>query len=285
MAMQRKRRSQKNLDSRKVALVLAGLVGLFLILFFAQRIFQGNLVKQDGQIYDIFLGKKLTGVRKIWFSRYDFNSQTGAMQTGFQTVGKQNYYFSTQNGKATTGFHEIAGYYYLFASNGQEESAYKTYLALSKRKNLSSGNAVIEKVIKNGMQLVGKSPYDYGGGRDDADIKANKFDCSSFAAYMYRKSGKPLVYQIAASTTLLAETGTTESWNSKERGDLLLTPDGDSEDEEHVAIYLGDGFILHDSASTGGVNISRLNQIIDPSVLGNMTWNELFETGTVQREI
>ncbi|WP_415859083.1 NlpC/P60 family protein [Lactococcus cremoris] len=57
------------------------------------------------------------------------------------------------------------------------------------------------------------------------------------------------------------------------------------EDEQHAAIYLGGSFILHDSTSTDGVSISRLNQVINKKVLGNMTWGQLFEPGHVRHEV
>jgi cell wall-associated NlpC family hydrolase len=278
IALQRKQKKSK----KKLYFTGGAIFVLFGIGLFINPYFGGHFVKADGRTYYERMGKKVTGQQFINFSKYDFDSKTGTMLTGFQSLNGGTVYFNPKSGKMEKGLQKIQGNYYYFTSNGTD-NAVRAYEAISG--SLNSGNTIIESVIKNGSQLVGKSPYDYGGGRTQSDIAANKFDCSSFVAYMYRKSGKDLVYQDAASTTLLAETGTLESWNNKKRGDLLLTPDTDDEDEQHVAIYLGDGFILHDSASTGGVNISRLNQVIDKKVLGNMTWAQLFEPGTVNREI
>lgn len=162
-------------------------------------------------------------------------------------------------------------------------STIKAYLKVAS--TLNSGNAVIEKTISEGFKLVGISPYVYGGGRTDASIAKNEYDCSSFVAQVFRLGGQSLVYQYAASTTLLAQTGNSVSWSNKARGDLLVTAADATENEQHVAIYLGDGYILHESNSTDGVNISKLTDIINPSVLGDMTWQQLFEAGVVRREV
>ncbi|WP_228385974.1 MULTISPECIES: C40 family peptidase [unclassified Lactococcus] len=162
-------------------------------------------------------------------------------------------------------------------------STIKAYLKVAS--SLNSGNAVIEKTISEGFKLVGISPYVYGGGRTDASVAKNEYDCSSFVAQMFRLGGQSLVYQYAASTTLLAQTGNSVSWSNKARGDLLVTAADATENEQHVAIYLGDGYILHDSNSTDGVNISKLTDVINPSVLGDMTWQQLFEAGVVRREV
>lgn len=164
-----------------------------------------------------------------------------------------------------------------------KDDVVKAYEAVASQ--LKSDNSVIEKTISSGMKLVGKSPYVYGGGRTDDSVAANEFDCSSFIAQMFRLGGQSLVYQFAASTSLLAQTGEAEDWSDKARGDLLITADDASEDEQHAAIYLGGGFILHDSTSTDGVSISRLNQVINKKVLGTMTWGQLFEPGHVRREV
>ncbi len=162
-------------------------------------------------------------------------------------------------------------------------STIKAYLKVAS--GLNSGNEVIEKTISEGFKLVGISPYVYGGGRTDASVAKNEYDCSSFVAQMFRLGGQSLVYQYAASTTLLAQTGNSVSWSNKARGDLLVTAADATENEQHVAIYLGDGYILHDSNSTDGVNISKLTDVINPSVLGDMTWQQLFEAGVVRREV
>ena len=52
------------------------------------------------------------------------------------------------------------------------------------------GNDVIEKAIEAGMKWVGKSPYVWGGGRNQADVDAGRFDCSSLVHYCYASARK-----------------------------------------------------------------------------------------------
>ncbi|MFK5290563.1 NlpC/P60 family protein [Lactococcus lactis] len=56
---------------------------------------------------------------------------------------------------------------------------------------------------------------------------------------------------------MLAQTGEAEDWSDKARGDLLITADDASEDEQHAAIYLGGGFILHGSKSCPQVIVPK----------------------------
>ncbi|MDR3240691.1 MAG: C40 family peptidase [Lactobacillaceae bacterium] len=222
---------------------------------------------------------KLQSINNI---KYLYNAKTGKKLVGMQTLGSKIYYFNSTTGAAEFGYQKIDGYSYYFEEDGTE-SAIKAYQHVAK--SLVSDNTIIEKVISGGMQLVGKSPYAYGGGRTDESVAANEFDCSSFVAYYFREAGLPLVYQYAASTTLLAQTGTRVAWDDMRRGDLLITPDDYPEERQHVAIYLGDGFVLHDASSTGGVSISRLNQLVNPETSATLTWEGLFRPGYVQREV
>lgn len=242
-----------------------------------------TLVKNEGQTYAYLKQTKLTGLQKIKGSTYYFDTSTGKMKTGLLTLDKGTVYFSPETGKMQYGLKKIDGYYYYFTKKDGTDDVVKAYQVVASK--LKTKNQVIEGTIAAGLKLVGKSPYVYGGGRTDDSVANNEFDCSSFIAQMYRLGGQSLVYQFAASTTLLAQTGTSQSWIDKTRGDLLITPDDATEEEQHAAIYLGGGFILHDSTSTNGVNISRLNQVINSDVLGTMTWGQLFEQGHVRREV
>ncbi|TYC50971.1 gamma-glutamyl-diamino acid-endopeptidase [Weissella muntiaci] len=213
---------------------------------------------------------------------YLTSTKTKQKLYGLQELSGKQYYFNKKTGVMEYGLKKIDGYYYYFTEKGYDDPA-KAYQAVSK--DLTSDSQVIEDAISIGMKLVDKSPYVYGGGRTDSEVEKHQFDCSSFVAWAYRKAGQPLVYQYAASTTLLAQVGDAVTWDNMQRGDLLVTPDGYSEDRQHVAIYLGDGFILHDASSTNGVAISRLNQVINKKTSKTLTWQGLFEPGTVRRVV
>ena len=284
-----KKNGSKKMSKQGKGLILALLA--FLIFFVGFKIYHSKdvqastikLVNKSNETYAYSGSKKLTGLQKINGNNYYFDSTTGVMKTGLMTLDGGMVYFSPQTGKMVYGLQKINGYYYYFTKKTGKDDVVKAYEAVASQ--LKSDNSVIEKTISSGMKLVGKSPYVYGGGRTDDSVAANEFDCSSFIAQMFRLGGQSLVYQFAASTSLLAQTGEAEDWSDKAHGDLLITSDDASEDEQHAAIYLGGGFILHDSTSTDGVSISRLNQVINKKVLGTMTWGQLFEPGHVRREV
>ena len=50
-------------------------------------------------------------------------------------------------------------------------------------------NEIIETAIKVGSELVGKSPYVWGGGRNPSDIANRRFDCSSFVHWCFASAG------------------------------------------------------------------------------------------------
>jgi len=149
-------------------------------------------------------------------------------------------------------------------------------------KKLNSGNPIIEATIANGMELVGKSPYVWGGGRTDESITKDEFDCSSFVAMMFYLGGQQIDLQSQTTTYTLVDVGLQSNWLAKERGDLLF-----DKELEHVVIYLGDDYILHDSpnSSTGGVGINRLSDVINKDKLGDMTWEEFLEDGYVRTQV
>ncbi|MBZ6014324.1 C40 family peptidase [Leuconostoc gelidum subsp. gelidum] len=226
-------------------------------------------------------GQKVTFTR-TFTKRYLVANATQKRLVGFQTIGSKTYYFAPKTGEMVYGLKTIAGNSYYFDENGVSDTqlAYEKTVA-----SVVGNNKIVEKAIAGGMKLVGKSPYVYGGGRTSKSIANNEFDCSSFIAWFYRQAGQPLVVQSAASTTILNQIGTTVAWSEMQRGDILVTPDTYTEERLHTAIYLGNGFILHDSAPTHGVAISRLADLVNPKTSQTLTWSELFKPGTVRQVI
>ncbi|TAN63941.1 cell wall-binding protein [Paraclostridium sordellii 8483] len=133
-------------------------------------------------------------------------------------------------------------------------------------------NETIEKAIATGSELVGRSPYVWGGGRNPQDIANRRFDCSSFVHWCYASAGIKLGDYRVVVTDSLARQGRGVSSNEMKRGDIIFfdtyKPNG------HVGIYLGNGKFLHDGTSRG-VEISELN---------NPYWSSVFR-GNVRRII
>ncbi len=131
-------------------------------------------------------------------------------------------------------------------------------------------SAVIDSVIEAGMKYLG-TPYEFGSSRSNTST----FDCSDFIRQMFKD---------AINLTLPADSRQQGSWvrenstavtdiSSLKRGDLMFFMDykGSSasayagvdrfaERISHVAMYLGDGKILHTySVSSGGVRVDNLS--------------------------
>ncbi len=131
----------------------------------------------------------------------------------------------------------------------------------------SSASNGIEQVIQTGMKYLG-TPYEYGSNRN----QTNTFDCSAFTRQIFKE---------AAGVSLPMDSRQQGAWvkdNSDavyeidhlKRGDLVFFMDyqgssaasytGVNPDQEritHVALYLGDGKLLHTySVKAGGVVVT-----------------------------
>ncbi|ASK26302.1 bifunctional lytic transglycosylase/C40 family peptidase [Bacillus licheniformis] len=134
------------------------------------------------------------------------------------------------------------------------------------------GNKAIEKAIAAGSTLVGKSPYNWGGGRTTSDILRHSFDCSSFVRWAYEQGGVNLGPMASTTTDTLVRQGKAVSSMSMKRGDLLFFDT--YKRNGHVGIYLGNGQFLNDNSSHG-VSIDSLN---------NSYWKAAFK-GVVRRVV
>lgn len=147
------------------------------------------------------------------------------------------------------------------ASNGYPNKVFKYAMEFrdtSLEGNIATGdNSTIEKAIKTGSAIVGKSPYLWGGGRTEFDIKRRRFDCSSFVHWCYASAGINLGSYTSVNTDSLVKVGKGVSKNEMKRGDVIFF--NTYKYNGHVAIYLGGGKFLHDGSSKG-VSINSLDE-------------------------
>ncbi|WP_415349549.1 NlpC/P60 family protein [Clostridium perfringens] len=146
------------------------------------------------------------------------------------------------------------------AQNNYPNSVFKYAMEFRNTGITGSGikgdNETIEKAIEAGMKWVGKSPYVWGGGRNQADVDAGRFDCSSLVHYCYSNAGIQLGDRSSVTTWSLLELGRAVPPAEMKRGDLLFFDTAGR--NGHVGIWLGDGKFLNDSSSEG-VSIGDLN--------------------------
>ncbi|MGV3465834.1 MAG: C40 family peptidase, partial [Heyndrickxia sp.] len=134
------------------------------------------------------------------------------------------------------------------------------------------GSGAIEAAISAGSSIVGRSPYNWGGGRSSSDIQNRSFDCSSFVRWAYAMAGVNLGSITGTTTNTLVYQGRAVSASEMKRGDLLFFDTYKT--NGHVGIYLGNGQFLDDNSSHG-VSIDSLS---------NPYWKSTFN-GVVRRVV
>ena len=145
----------------------------------------------------------------------------GAMKTGWQQIGGAWYYFYTENDP-----------------NGGAHGSMAVSTTIDGWEILESGIAVQDLAAKiNEIKKYIYVPYRYGG------TTPSGWDCSGFTQWaLYYLGG----ITIPRTTTLQAAGGTNIDKNHMELwkpGDVLVYQSGSS--FTHVALYLGDGMLMH----------------------------------------
>lgn len=112
--------------------------------------------------------------------------------------------------------------------------------------SLSKANSIISL----GNRYLG-TPYDFGASTKTTRV----FDCSSFTKYVYGKKG---IYLPRVSRDQ-AKRGTYVSRNNLKKGDLVFFYTTKRGRIGHVAIYAGNGRLLHTYKRGIGVTYSKLS--------------------------
>lgn len=97
------------------------------------------------------------------------------------------------------------------------------------------------------MQFIGKSKYEWGGGRNASDIAKGIFDCSSFVNYTFKQAG--IDVGKANTTDSLKKIGVAVSPKDMQPGDMVFFDT--YKKDGHVGIYMGDGKFIGAQSSTG----------------------------------
>ena len=134
----------------------------------------------------------------------------------------------------------------------------------------------IEDVITEGYKLLGV-PYVYGAvrvhdgkGKLLKGFSVNKFDCSSLVQYVFYKGASVL---LNTNTRTQIKQGKYVNPNDLQRGDCIFFTNEDRqyntgiERVGHVAIYLGDNYILHTAS-----DFARIEKLTDKR------WNNYVES-------
>lgn len=205
--------------------------------------------------------------------KWYYMSSSGQMKTGWLKLKGKTYYL-LKSGVRKTGWIRLNGKKYYFGQNGvldvkksREANAAEAAAAADKAAQTASAGDVSQTetaavsdtssatknttsnkqktkgdlIAEYALQFVG-NPYVYGG-----CSLTNGTDCSGFVMLIYRHFGISLPHYDAAIRVLGREI---DSLSEARAGDVICY-------YGHVAIYLGDGRIVHASNSRDGIKISE----------------------------
>lgn len=206
----------------------------------------------NGQVYYFNEnGKPTTGFAAISGSTYYFN-ETGVMQTGIQSISGKKYYFYSDGRMAVSLTIIIGAKQYTINASGviTNETSIRV-----------DSNSKGAQIVNYALQFVGNK-YVYGG-----TDPVNGADCSGFVMTVFKHFGYTLLRvaddQMHGPTDYYIKLGYTKAVtvdiDSIQPGDLLFYGSGDY--ASHVALYMGNGQIVHASNSQpypkGDIKISN----------------------------
>ena len=179
---------------------------------------------------------------KVTSDGVNIRSGAGANYSSLGTAEKSTLYalLGEENGFYKTGYRNKTAY------------ISKKYCQIYEMEK--SDSASIEAVIEEGTKCLG-TPYVYGAtrlhdgkGNLYKGFTVNAFDCSSLMQYMFYKGADRL---LDVNTRTQIYQGTTVSKSKLKRGDLIFFTNASRKNNSgiervgHVAMYLGDNYILH----------------------------------------
>ena len=110
---------------------------------------------------------------------------------------------------------------------------------------VTTGSGTGSDVASYAQKFIG-NPYSYGG-----TSLTNGTDCSGFVQSVYSKYG----YSLPRTSGSQAGSGKSVSLDNVQAGDIIYYSSGGS--VNHVAIYIGDGKVVHASNKRDGIKISN----------------------------
>ncbi|WP_159431004.1 C40 family peptidase [Bacillus massilinigeriensis] len=155
-------------------------------------------------------------------------------------------------GKALTVYSQSKGWARVSA-NGKQ--GYVSSSFITTRKPAAPSSNYRTKAVAIAKSNLGVR-YRYGG------TSPSGFDCSGFVGYSYKKAGKSL----PRTASQMASTGRPVS--SLSPGDLMFYATGAPGRVSHVAIYIGNGKMIHSATSYGVSIASTSNSYWKPRYLG-----------------
>ncbi|MCS7459047.1 C40 family peptidase [Paenibacillus doosanensis] len=181
-----------------------------------------------------------------------------------------NYWYQVRDANGKVGYVSTDSKYIKSSSSGNSSSGNSGNSGSGSSNNNTSTNtsATVTKIINAGKKYLG-TPYEFGSSRSNTKT----FDCSDFVRQAFKDgAGITLPSDSRQQADYVKKLGnTTTDWHNLKPGDLMFFMDykGTSKSAyptnksnqriSHVAIYLGNGQVLHTySKESGGVRIDSI---------------------------
>lgn len=133
-----------------------------------------------------------------------------------------------------------------YVSRQYVDLTYELIKGVSVEETVTGVSGIRAQIVAYAKQFVGNR-YVWGG-----NSLTNGTDCSGFVHLIYRNFG----YSIARQSSSLSHNGTRINPSSVKPGDLVFYGNGSS--INHVAMYIGNGQIVHASNARTGIKISNM---------------------------
>jgi cell wall-associated NlpC family hydrolase len=127
------------------------------------------------------------------------------------------------------------------------EASYQPAVEATTANVITTATSGYQAVVDYALQFVG-NPYVWGG-----SSLTNGTDCSGFTMSVYANFG----YSLPHSSAMQATRGTEVDLSAVSPGDLIFYKNGGST-IGHVALYIGNGQVVHASTSTTGIIVSNM---------------------------
>ncbi|MCI7812988.1 MAG: NlpC/P60 family protein [Lachnospiraceae bacterium] len=202
-------------------------------------------------------------VMNNWYLNYYFD-ENGDKVSGWQTINGNRFYFDPADSQMVTGLQTIGGSKYYFRPTA-ETSYPKGSLVTSSTVTVNgkiytidaSGVVISEDVATLGKEIAEYAlkfkgyPYVYGGNNLYTGV-----DCSGFTQQVMLHFGIKIP---RTADQQMKGNGTAIDLNLNELlpGDLIFY--GSTSYSGHVALYIGDGKIIHAADETLGIIVSKYN--------------------------
>ncbi|MBR7009140.1 MAG: hypothetical protein IKH90_11005 [Ruminococcus sp.] len=210
-------------------------------------------------------GKAEEGIRWINKTTAYYFEKTGGVKKGLVSYEGKQYYCYPSNGKVSTGLMSIGDKLYCFDDEGamMRNSTVVvegvTYSIDNDGYVTVQGNTKLAKLIRSGIEKLGKAYLDETVEQDDSIDPTNAYNCSKFVSKLLSDVGVNIVYTSFRQQHFLTHSDIyniqiVDSLDNLKIGDIayyvFLECPYDKECSywnqiHHVMIYLGNGKIMH----------------------------------------